>query len=315
MTATDDVFEGERNRLFGLAYRLLGSAADAEDTVQEAFLRWHAADRSAIETHGTWLTKVVTNLCLNHLTSARVRRERTGPWLPEPLLTEHGALGPLESAEQRESVSLALLMLLERLTPAERAVFVLREAFGYAYENIAAIVTTSEANCRQLHSRARRRIGDGRTRFDAPDEQARRLAERFLTAARSGDLAALEDLLAADVTAWMDAGPSARRMLHGREEVRRLAVVALARFASSTMVTEVNAAPALLFVRAEALLGVTVFEIDGGRIHGVRTVIDPRKLAVISRRLPLTGEVEPGTQGASRARTRRPEDSAAGVDG
>lgn len=280
-----DVFGGERGRLFGLAYRLLGSATEAEDIVQEAFLRWHAADQRAIEAPGTWLTKVVTNLCLNHLTSARVRRERTGAWLPEPVLTEHGDLGPLETAEQRESVSLALLVLLERLTPAERAVFVLREAFGYPYEDIAALVSTSEANCRQLHSRARRRIGDGRTRFSAPDDQARRLAERFIAAARSGDLVALEDLLTADVTAWMDAGPTARRTVRGRDEVRRLAGTALARFAPRTLVTEANGAPALLFVRADTVMGVTVLDIDDGRIHALRTIIDPRKLTFAQRRL------------------------------
>ncbi|MEV5749609.1 sigma-70 family RNA polymerase sigma factor [Actinoallomurus sp. NPDC052308] len=285
MTTIGDFFGGERGRLFGLAYRLLGSAADAEDVVQEAFLRWHAADQRVIEAPGTWLTKVVTNLCLNHLTSARVRHERTGPWLPEPVLTGHGDLGPLETAEQRESVSFALLVLLERLTPVERAVFVLREAFGYPYEDIAALVSTSEGNCRQLHSRARRRIGDGRTRFAAPDEHARRLAERFLTAARSGDLLALEELLAADVTAWVDVGPSSRRTVRGRDEVGRLAGTALARFAPRTLITEANAAPALLFVRADALLGVSVLDIDEARIRNLHTVTDPRKLESVRRRL------------------------------
>ncbi|MCO5968497.1 sigma-70 family RNA polymerase sigma factor [Actinoallomurus soli] len=285
MTTIGDFFGGERGRLFGLAYRLLGSAADAEDIVQETFLRWHAADQQAIETPGTWLTKVVTNLCLNHLASARVRHERTGAWLPEPVLTGHGALGPLETAEQRESVSLALLVLLERLTAVERAVFVLREAFGYPYEDIAALVSTSAGNCRQVHSRARRRIGDGRPRFAAPDDQARRLAERFIAAARSGDLVALEDLLTADVTAWVDAGPSVRRRVRGRDEVGRLAGTALARFAPRTLVTEANAAPALLFVRADALLGVTVLDIDQTRVRTLHTVTDPRKLTATRRHL------------------------------
>jgi RNA polymerase sigma-70 factor (ECF subfamily) len=289
VTTIGDVFSGERGRLFGLAYRLLGSASDAEDIVQEAFLRWHAADQQAIEAPGMWLTKVVTNLCLNHLTSARVRRERTGEWLPEPVLTEHGDLGPLETAEQRESVSLALLVLLERLTPVERAVFMLREAFGYPYEDIAALVSTSEANCRQLHSRARRRIGDGRPRFPAPDDQARRLAERFIAAARSGDLVALEDLLTADVTAWVDACPYARRRVRGRDGVGRLAGSALTRFAPRTIVTEANAATALLFVRADALLGVTVLETDEGRIRSLRTITDPDKLAFAQRSLTPAG--------------------------
>ena len=162
-------FEAERRRLFGLAYRLLGSAADAEDILQDAFLRWSAADRAAIAEPGAWLTTTVTNLCLTFLTSARQRRERyVGPWLPEPVLTAagDGPLGPLETAEQRESVSMALLMLCERLTAPERAVLILREAFGYRYQEIGQIVGKSEAACRQLRRRAAERLGPpaGRTR-------------------------------------------------------------------------------------------------------------------------------------------------------
>ena len=133
-----DEFEAERRRLFGLAYRLLGSASEAEDAVQDAFLRWNATDRGSIVVPAAWLTRAVTNLCLNRLTSARRRRdEYVGLWLPEPVLTQDGPLGPLETLEQRESISIALLLLLERLTPAERAVFVLREAFGYQHRDIA----------------------------------------------------------------------------------------------------------------------------------------------------------------------------------
>jgi RNA polymerase sigma-70 factor (ECF subfamily) len=134
MTALAEEFEVQRPRLFGLAYRLLGSAVEAEDAVQDAYLRLHAADRAAIESLRAWLTKVVTNLCLNRLTSARARREiYVGPWLPEPVITGDGALAPLETTEQRDSVSIALLTLMERLSPAERASFVLREAFGYSH--------------------------------------------------------------------------------------------------------------------------------------------------------------------------------------
>ncbi|WCD85321.1 ECF RNA polymerase sigma factor SigJ [Streptomyces xanthophaeus] len=141
--------------MFGIAYRMLGSAAEAEDIVQDAYLRWSTAERDDLRSPGAWLTTVVTRLCLNRLSSARVRREAyVGPWLPEPVLTGDGTLGPLESAEQRDSVSMALLVLLERLSPVERAVYVLREAFDYSHREIAGLLEMSEANCRQLYRRA-----------------------------------------------------------------------------------------------------------------------------------------------------------------
>ncbi|MBO0855090.1 MAG: sigma-70 family RNA polymerase sigma factor, partial [Nocardia sp.] len=160
-------FERVRGRLGAIAYRLLGSVADAEDMVQEAFLRWDAADRSRIATPEAWLTKVLTNLCLNQLNSARARRETyVGQWLPEPLLDGDPMLGPAETAEQRESVSLAVLTLLERLTPHERAVYVLREAFSYTHREIAELLELTEANCQQLYSRARRRVGARQRRLE-----------------------------------------------------------------------------------------------------------------------------------------------------
>ncbi|MFB6938557.1 sigma-70 family RNA polymerase sigma factor [Streptomyces chartreusis] len=158
-TARADEFETHRPRLFGLAYRMLGSAHEAEDTVQDAYLRFSGADRGAIEHPAAWLARVVTNLCLTRLTSARARREQyVGPWLPEPVITSDGTLGPLESAEQRDAVSLAMLVLLERLTPTERAVYVLREAFAYGHREIAEVLELTEANCRQLYRRAVQRV-------------------------------------------------------------------------------------------------------------------------------------------------------------
>jgi RNA polymerase sigma-70 factor (ECF subfamily) len=193
-------FVAQRSRLLGLAYQLLGSAEDAEDVVQDAFLRWDRADREAIEVPSAWLAKVVTNLCLNRLASAQVQREvYAGPWLPEPVLTAGGDLGPMDSVMQRDSVSMALLVLLERLTPAERAVFVLREAFGYGHREISGVLDLSVANCRQLHRRARQRVGEQRPRFRTAPGQRRPLVEAFLAAAGEGDLPALERLLAADV--------------------------------------------------------------------------------------------------------------------
>lgn len=162
-------FEEHRPRMFGIAYRMLGSAAEAEDTVQDAWLRWSSADREDVEHPGAWLAKAVTRLCLNRLTSARARREEyVGPWLPEPVLTGDGVLGPLESAEQRDSVSMALLLLLEQLTPVERAVYVLREAFAYGHREIAGLLDLTEANCRQLYRRAAGRVAAGRAAGPRP---------------------------------------------------------------------------------------------------------------------------------------------------
>ncbi|GAA1196788.1 sigma-70 family RNA polymerase sigma factor [Prauserella alba] len=163
MTGDADEFERHRPLVFRVAYGMLGSAADAEDVLQDTFVRWHGARPDTIRTPSAWLVKVATNLCLNRLTSARARHEHyPGPWLPEPVLTGDGTLGPLESAEQREFVSLAFLVLLERLTPAERAVFVLREAFGYRHDEVAEALAVSAANSRQLYRRARRQVAAAR---------------------------------------------------------------------------------------------------------------------------------------------------------
>ncbi|MBT2479277.1 RNA polymerase sigma factor SigJ [Streptomyces sp. ISL-94] len=275
--------------MFGIAYRMLGSAAEAEDTVQEAYLRWSAADRSDIEHPGAWLAKVVTRLCLNSLTSARARREEyVGPWLPEPVLTGDGALGPLESAEQREGVSMALLVLLEQLTPAERAVYVLREAFAYGHREISELLDLSEANCRQLHRRAAARVAAGapKPRFAPDPAQWHGLVESFLTAARSGDLARLESLLSADVRYVSDGGGvvnAARRPILGRNNVARFAIGALEKYVAGVPLTvaEVNGSPALLF----GDLGVLVVEFENGLVSGLRAVVNPEKLEFLRRQL------------------------------
>ena len=282
-------FEAQRGRLFGLAYRLLGSAADAEDIVQDAFLRWHRADRAAIGSAPAWLAKVVTNLCLNQLTSARAQRVRyTGPWLPEPVLTGDGALGPLGTAAQRESVSVALLVLLERLTPPERAVFVLHETFGYPYAEIAGLLERSEPHCRQLHRRARQRLAEGRSRFQPPPAEWRQLVEKFLAAAGTGDLPGLEKLLAEDVTAWADGGgkvSAARRPVSGRDRVARYLAGLLHRYAAGIQVTlaEVNGAPAILAWQHGELYGVLVAEFAGGQLTALRGVVNPDKLRFAAR--------------------------------
>jgi RNA polymerase sigma factor (sigma-70 family) len=294
MTDLAGVFEAQRPRLFGLAYRLLGSASDAEDMVQDAFLRWSAAGQDSVQDPTAWLTTVVVNLCRNRLASARVRRERyVGTWLPDPVLTEDGTLGPLETAEQRESVSLALMTLLEQLTPRERAVFVLRESFGYSHREIAPVVGVSEAGCRQLHRRARQRLGDPRPRFQPDPGQWRRLVERFLVAAGGGDVAGLERLLADDVTYWSDGGqaPVARRPVVGRDRVARLFAKLIPKFAADPgfarsaeiRPAEVNGEPALLAWIGGDLFGVIVPEIAGDRITALRVMANPDRLGFAAR--------------------------------
>ncbi|MFD5797143.1 RNA polymerase sigma-70 factor [Streptomyces diastatochromogenes] len=286
-----DEFESHRPRLFGLAYRLLGSAQEAEDAVQDAYLRLSGADRAGIEHLGAWLAKTVTNLCLNRLTSARVRREEyVGTWLPEPVVTSDGTLGPLESAEVREQVSMAMLVLLERLTPTERAVFVLREAFGYGHREIADVLDLSEANCRQLYRRAVGRVAAPESRFEPAPERREELVTSFVTAAREGDLAGLEKLLAADVTWWSDGGgkvKAALRPIEGREKVVRFLVGISQRFATGLdlAVVEVNGENGMAAWAGDTLIGVFGFELQDGRIAQVRAVMNPDKLEYVRRQL------------------------------
>ncbi|WP_324189248.1 RNA polymerase sigma-70 factor [Nocardia otitidiscaviarum] len=278
-------FERQRGRLFALAYRMLGSASEAEDAVQETYLRWDAADRADIRAAEAWLTTVVVNLCRTWLDSARARRETyVGPWIPEPVRTGAGELGPLESAEQRELVSLAFLTMLERLTPAERAVFVLREAFGYPHREIAEMLGLTEANSQQLYRRAAQRVREQRPRFAAAPEQARELLARFLAAARSGDVAALESLFAADIVSVADGGgkvTAARRPIVGAQRVARYLLGLMAHDIEGLEIgiEEVNGAPAVVVRAAGAVLVVIGIDVADDRIHALRLVLNPDKLA------------------------------------
>jgi RNA polymerase sigma-70 factor (TIGR02957 family) len=292
MTALAEEFEAQRPRLFGLAYRLLGSAAEAEDAVQDAYLRLHSADRAAIGSLRAWLTKVVTNLCLNRLTSARARRETyVGPWLPEPVITGDGTLGPLETTEQRDSVSIALLTMMERLSPGERAAFVLREAFGYSHHEIADMLETSDANARQLHHRAQQRLGEPVPRFRPDPAQWRDLVERFFTASRGGDVAGLVTILTADVTSTADGGgqvAAARRPVVGRDRVARYLAGAFSRPLPEVQLefgTEVNGEPAVLAFIGHQLAGVLFFQINGDQVAGLRAVANPHKLRFVAKQL------------------------------
>ncbi|WP_077103891.1 RNA polymerase sigma-70 factor [Mycobacterium terramassiliense] len=293
MSDLAEAFESQRPRLFWLAYRMLGSASEAEDAVQDAYLRLHGADTEAIESLPAWLTRAVTNLCLNRLTSARARREvYPGPWLPEPVLTEDRALGPLETAEQRESVSIALLGLMERLNPTERAAFVLREAFAYSHFEIAEILQTSEANARQLNRRARQRLGEPRRRVEADRAQWRRLVDRFLDAARSGDVGGLVELLTANVTSTADGGgkvAAARRPISGRDRAARYLAAVFGKVVPRARlrldVAEVNGEPALMAFDGDRLAGVMCFEIVGEQIAALRIQANPDKLRFLAGQL------------------------------
>ncbi|QUQ71057.1 RNA polymerase sigma-70 factor [Kutzneria sp. CA-103260] len=280
-------FERHRPRLFAVAYRLLGSAAEAEDAVQDTYLRWHAADHDEIHEPAAWLTKVLTNLCLNRLTSARARRESyIGPWLPEPVLTAHT---PLDTAELRESVTMAFLLLLERLTPAERAVFVLREAFEYSHHEIADVLDLTEANCQQLYHRAKQRVAQDRQRFDADGAEKLRITNNFLVAARSGNMAALEGMLAEDVVAWSDGGgkvTAARKPIRGRDRV-----APFLRWLSDSVdgldvrVLEVNGEPGIVaLVHGEPVAAIGL-QITNGLVTEFRAVANPDKLAHLGRQV------------------------------
>ncbi|MDJ1131839.1 sigma-70 family RNA polymerase sigma factor [Streptomyces iconiensis] len=355
------VFEEWRSTLFGVAYRMLGTASEAEDVVQETYLRWRGTDRAAVVSPAAWLTKAVTNLCLNQLSSARVRRERyVGQWLPEPVLTRVGtspsgpSADPVEVAEQRDAISLALLVLLERLTPPERAVFVLREAFGYAHREVADVLGVTEPHSRQLYRRAKRTVSEGDDVAERPDrteqpgrpgrtgrterterteqperteraeqrerpEQRKRavqrewperperplssvpggdLLSRFLAAARDGDLAGLERLLADDVVSYADGGGTvgtARRPIVGRTRVARYLTGGMQRFATQIELTPavVNGGPALLGFAGGQLLGVLAVDVSGGRISTLHVMANPDKLIYIQQQLASLSHPRP----------------------
>ncbi|WP_442943154.1 RNA polymerase sigma-70 factor [Nocardia sp. NBC_00565] len=282
-------FQAHRPRLFALAYRMLGSGTEAEDAVQETYLRWDSADRSTIRSAEAWLTTAIVNLCRTWLVSARARRETyVGPWLPEPVPTARGELGPLESVEERELVSLALLTALERLSPVERAVFVLREAFGYAHREIADMLAVTEANSQQIFRRASVRVREGRPRFDVPADQGRELIERFLKAARIGDVEALERMLAADVVSTADGGGlvnAARRPIVGAAAVARY-LAGLFRWEVPGMVIvleEINGALAVVVRSAGEPMLVVGVDTLGEVVTALRLIVNPDKLAHIGR--------------------------------
>jgi RNA polymerase sigma-70 factor (ECF subfamily) len=286
---TDHEFDELRRSAFAIAYRMLGSVSEAEDVVQEGFLRLHRAREGGerIESPRAYLSTVVSRLSLDQLRSARVRRETyVGEWLPEPLVASADD-DPARKAETADSLSLAFLVLLESLSPEQRAAFLLREVFDEPYDRIAEIIGTSEQNARQLATRARRHVEERRPRFEASREQHEELATRFFAAAQEGDLEGLEELLAHDVVLHGDGGgkgPTIKRAIHGRTKVARTLVAGLragtTRFGGFTLRREeVNGQPgALFFDREGRLAGVIILDVADGQIQAVSSIVNPDKL-------------------------------------
>lgn len=276
-----------RPLMFSIAYRMLGSVAEAEDVVQEAFLRIHKStlQGTVFDSPEAYATTVTTRLPIDALRSARHRREHyNGSWLPEPLIESEDA-DPAWRIEMDETVSIAFLMVLERLTPVERAVFLLREVFGYGYADIAAAVTKTEANCRQLLARARRSIDEARPRFDPSPERREELSRQFFAALEEGNLAGLESLLAADVTFYGDGGgkaPSVRKPMHGAMAVARFLLGLYrrgVRFGMQVELVHANGQPAVRILGPDgALLGVLSLDVADGRVQALQNQVNPEKL-------------------------------------
>ncbi|KUL76746.1 MULTISPECIES: RNA polymerase sigma-70 factor [unclassified Streptomyces] len=288
--AETDVFEEHRPVLLGVAYRMLGRVADAEDVVQEAWLRWSRADRSEVREPRAYLVRVTTRLAIDRLRQVKARGESyVGPWLPEPYVTDFGDRVPdtAERAVLADSVSLAVLIVLESLSPLERAVFVLREAFGYPYAEIAAMLERGEAAVRQLAGRARRHVEERRPRYEVDPAERRDLTERFLAAAAGGDLEGLMSLLAPDVRLIGDSGGKAKaplRVLESADHVGRfLAGVAQKGIADAGFrYVEINGGPALLVLSGGRPDSVFQVDVLDGRIQAVYVIRNPDKLKALA---------------------------------
>jgi RNA polymerase sigma-70 factor, ECF subfamily len=280
-----DTFLGLKSSLLGVAYRMLGSATDAEDIVQEAYVRWSQRRPDEIAAPSAYLTTIVTRLCIDQARSARVRRETyKGPWLPEPV--ELDVADPSDSAELADSLSLAFLVLLEELQPVERAVFLLHDVFDYPYVEVAAIVERSEAACRQMVSRARRRVDAPRQRFHSDHAQGRELTRRFLAACGTGDLDGLLSLLSPDVVVWTDGGgkvSAAIRPVTGAHRAARFLLSVAKRHSEGTSAREVdlNGQPGLVLEADGQVHTALTLDVVGGRVVGVRVVRNPDKLVAL----------------------------------
>jgi|SRR5579885_136891 len=279
-----DGFEAHRRYLTGLAYRMLGSLAEAQDIVQDAYLRWHRTDRESVTDARAFLSRTVARLCLDHLKSARARHEQyIGPWLPEPVV-DSAAVAAHSRADYAQDLSIALMLTLERLSPLERAAFLLHDVFDMDFDEVSTVLSRSAASCRQLAARARAHVRQSRPRFRPSEQECERLAAAFGAAAQSGDTSALASILAEDVTYYSDSGgaaPAARRPVVGREKVARL-VAGLARkgFATVRAVrpTQINGAPGFILERTNGEISTVGFDFRDGRICAIYLMLNPAKL-------------------------------------
>jgi RNA polymerase sigma-70 factor (ECF subfamily) len=277
------VFEQLRRRLFSVAYRMTGTRADAEDIVQEAYLRWHRADPGEVRSPEAWLVSAVTRLAIDRLRKASAERAAyTGPWLPEPLFGSPPR-SPEEQLELASDLSMAFMVLLERLAPAERAAFLLHDVFDCDYPEIARVLRKSEAACRQVVHRARERVRRDRRRFQAGEEDRRRLIEKFMEASKAGDEATLLSLFAEDATLTSDGGgvvPAARKVIVGRRRIARLFIVVARKLGGrlTQSVIQINGEPGLMTYIDGAPFSATSFETDGRSILALYSVLNPEKL-------------------------------------
>jgi RNA polymerase sigma-70 factor, ECF subfamily len=278
-------FEEWRQLLFGIAYRMLGSAAGAEDMVQEACIRWLQRRDVEVQSVRAYLVTIVTRLCIDQLTSARVTRvSYTGPWLPEPLL-DADTDDETASVEQADSLSMAFLVLLEELTPPERAAYLLHDIFGYSFDEVATSMGRTAAGCRQLAVRARQRIEDRRQRFDADLRHGHELTAAFIVACASGDFDALKSMLAEDVIVWTDGGGKVRAALHpvvGIHRASRFLINVAKKVHGMPQHATLNGQPAALFVEDGSVTAVLVLDILDGTIVAIRSVTNPEKLERLS---------------------------------
>jgi RNA polymerase sigma-70 factor (ECF subfamily) len=288
MDTRAEVFVSARPMLFSIAYRMLGSVMDAEDLVQDAYLRWQEATETDVRSPRAYLTTIVTRLAINQLRSAKTKRETyVGPWLPEPLVTDDTP-DPSSTLELAESLSMAFLVLLERLSPIERAVFLLHEVFDFEYAEIARIVDKTEANCRQLLARAKKRMAVSRARFEADPAQAKRLTQRFTAASVAGDLDGLLAVLAEDITLWADGGGKAKgaalKPVRGAASVARFVLGIMGRVVPVETIlrpAQINGQSGFIAYVSGRPLAALILNIQDGRIHTIYAVANPDKLQAL----------------------------------
>ena len=286
-------FEACRRRLSAIAYRMLGSVAEADDVVQDAYLRWHGADRSTVDDPGAYLARVVTRLCLDRLKQARRRRETyVGTWLPEPLVTETGLTVDPEDGVAGD-ISVALMLALERLSPLERAAFLLHDVFEVAFDEVAAMLDRSPATCRQLAARARAHVRDARPRYAVDPTERDGIADAFFAAARSGDASALGQLLAGNAMLHSDGGgrkPAALNVVFGAERIVRFLVGARRKWGDGAVRfsrrLQLNGLPALLTVEPDGTVQTFALEVGAGRIEALYVTRNPDKLRHLGALIP-----------------------------